>query len=282
MTIRKTTIIPFQPTYSFASPLAAIVVKAGLPSGNGKDMSVKPKALKNFKYLSFDVVGTLIDFETAMIDGIIDVAGPAAAQIDPNEIFAVYRATRVQEGAKRCPDDLGRCYGAIAAHFGLADTEAKRKAMIEALAEAKPFPDSVDALARLKKHYKLIAMTNAQRWGFERYEKKLGSPFWAGFTSDETNTEKPDPAFFHMVFDYIKSQGDTQDDILHAAQSQHHDIGIARSLGLTNVWIQRRHEKSGYGGSLEPDQFTTPDYHFKSMKEFADAVDAAFGAADAA
>ena len=58
-----------------------------------------------------------------------------------------------------------------------------------------------------------------------------------------------------------------KDDILHVAQSQYHDIGISRSLGMTNCWIERRHAQSGYGGTIEPENFTEPDYHFTSMAE---------------
>ena len=245
---------------------------------NGQDQGTEtaPQPLTAFKYMSFDVVGTLIDFESSILEGLADIAGRAGAELDPDAVFAVYRAARVQPGAERCPDDLGRCYGAIARHFSLPDTEVNRRAMVEAVAEAKPFPDSADALARLRGRYKLIAMTNARRWGFDRYAAKLGNPFWASFTSDETGTEKPDPAFFRMVFDHVASDGGAMRDILHTAQSQYHDIGISRQLGMTNAWIERRFEQKGYGGTLEPENFTRPDYHFHSMKDLSAAVERAF------
>jgi len=234
------------------------------------------KPLTAFRYMSFDVVGTLIDFETAILDGLKAPAEEAGVTLDSNAVFAVYREARQQSGAVRCPDDLGRCYSVIAERLGLPDTKTYQDAMIEAVAEAKPFPDSVEALSRLKRHYKLIAMTNARRWGFDRYEQKLGNPFWASLTSDETGCEKPDPAFFYKAFDIVAQDGGTKDDILHTAQSQYHDMAVSRSLGMTNCWIERRHDEEGYGGTLEPENFTKPDYHFHSMKALADAVSDAF------
>lgn len=236
------------------------------------------KPLTAFSHVSFDVVGTLIDFEGAITGVLQEIAGESGVTLDTEKALAVYRAARHEPQAGLFPDDLGRCYGRIAAEFGLPDTDANRARAIEAVGEAKPFSDSAEALARLGRHYKLIAMTNARRWAFEKYEAKLGFPFWAGFTTDDTGTEKPDPAFFHKVFDHVEAEGGSRAQILHAAQSQYHDIGISRSLGMTNAWIERRHGRPGYGGTIEPEAFTRPDYHFHSLAELADAADEAANA----
>lgn len=234
------------------------------------------KPLNAFSYVTFDVVGTLIDFEGAIKAGLAEIAAREGRTIDGEAALTTYRNARYEPGALRFPDDLGRCYGRIAAAFGLPDTEEYRALMIERVGDAQPFADSVEAMVLLKTHYKLIAMTNARRWAFEKYEAKLGFPFWAGFTTDDTGTEKPDPAYFHQVFDHVAKDGGTKDDILHTAQSQYHDIGISRKLGMTNAWIQRRHAQKGYGGTIEPESFTEPDYHFHALIELARAADAAF------
>lgn len=237
------------------------------------DKQTRP--LTAFTHVSFDVVGTLIDFEGAIIGVLDDIACSAGISLDGEAALAVYRAARREPDAGLFPDDLGRCFGRIAARFGLPDTSELRARVVEAVGDAKPFPDSIDALGRLGTRYKLVAMTNARRWAFERYEARLGHPFWAGFTTDDTGTEKPDPAFFHHVFAHIEAAGGDRDAILHTAQSQHHDIGISRRLGMTNVWIERRHAQKGYGGTIEPDAFTKPDHHFRSLMDLADATDRA-------
>ena len=234
------------------------------------------KPLNSFSYVTFDVVGTLIDFEAAITGGVADIAADSGRVIDSEAVLAVYRDARYEPGAGLFPDDLGRCYGRIAAAFDLPDTAENRQAMIDRVGEAAPFADSATALAKLKARYKLIAMTNARRWAFEKYEAKLGFPFWAGFTTDDTGTEKPDPTYFHHVFDHVAQDGGSKDDILHTAQSQYHDIGISRELGMTNAWIERRHDQAGYGGTIEPSRFTKPDYHFHALIELAEAAEAAF------
>ncbi|MEE2862109.1 MAG: HAD-IA family hydrolase [Pseudomonadota bacterium] len=233
------------------------------------------RPLDGFAYISFDLVGTLIDFERAITQTLTSIAEEAGVSLDAEEALAIYRTARTQPEAGLFPDDLGRCYGIIAARTGLPDRPELRQALVDAAGDAPAFPDSADALARLKRDHKLIAMTNARRWAFENYARTLGQPFWAALTTDDTGTEKPDPAFFDAAFDLVRGDGGDKADILHTAQSQYHDIGVSRALGMTNAWIERRHGQPGYGGSIEPEAFTRPDYHFLTLAELADAMERA-------
>lgn len=231
------------------------------------------KRLTEFRYLSFDVVGTLIDFESGLTSSFAAIAAEAGVGIDGEEALSLYRAARYDPAALRFPDDLERVYGVVAPRLGLPSGARFARRLRDDVAGWKAFPDSVEALARLSKRFRLIAMTNAQRWAFDRFSATLGHPFHAAFTVDDTGTEKPDPAFFEQVFAFVAGEGGSKADILHVAQSQYHDIGVSRALGMTNCWIQRRHDRPGYGGTIEPARFTVPDHHFTSMAGLADAVE---------
>ncbi len=230
------------------------------------------KSLPEFKYMTFDVVGTLIDFEAGLKDCLSEIAAEAGIAIDGEEALGLYRAARYSKDADLFPDDLVRVYLEIAPKLGLPTERKHGQRFRDSAKNWKGFADSAEALARLAKGYRLIAMTNARRWAFNFFAKELGNPFYAAFTADDTGTEKPDPVFFEKVFAFVDSEGNSKDDILHVAQSQYHDIGISRKLGLTNCWIERRHAQKGYGGTIEPAEFTEPDYHFTSMAGLADAV----------
>jgi putative hydrolase of the HAD superfamily len=231
------------------------------------------KGFGEFRYMTFDVVGTLIDFEAGLVDCLGTIARESGVAFDGEEALNLYRAARYLPDVQRFPDDLARVYGVIAPELGLPADEGHAQRLRESVKAWRPFPDSADALARLAKRYKLIAMTNAQRWAFEHFARALDNPFYAGFTVDDTGTEKPDPAFFQQVFAFVERDGGSREQILHVAQSQYHDIGIARKLGLTNCWIERRHAQPGYGGTIEPERFTEPDFHFNSMAGLANAVE---------
>lgn len=231
------------------------------------------KSFDAFQYMTFDVVGTLIDFEGGITGALAEIGREAGVAVDAEAALAHYRAARYMPEALRFPDDLSRVYGVIAPKLGLPTDARYGEQLLASVPAWKAFPDAPDALARLATRYRLIAMTNARRWAFEHFNRALGNPFYAAFTADDTGTEKPDPAFFEQVFAFVEKDGGTRGQILHVAQSQYHDIGISRKLGLTNCWIQRRHAQPGYGGTIEPESFTVPDFHFTSMAGLADAVE---------
>jgi putative hydrolase of the HAD superfamily len=239
---------------------------------NNEEATLKTK-LGQFKYLTFDVVGTLIDFEGGLTASLAEIAAEADRSVDGEQALSLYRAARYSADADLFPDDLVRVYAEIAPQLGLPVGIAFGERFRDSAKTWKAFPDSTAALARLAKRYRLIAMTNARRWALDHFERKLGMPFFATFTVDDTGTEKPDPAFFQQVIDFVAHDGGSKASILHVAQSQYHDIGVSRQLGLTNCWIERRHAQPGYGGTVEPSEFTEPDFHFHSLAELADAVD---------
>lgn len=229
-------------------------------------------SLKAFKVLTFDVVGTLIDFERGMLD-YLHAAAPGAGV--PDEAFlAAYRQERKNPDTIDYPDDLVRCWRAIAPKLGLPDSEALARGLRDSVDKWPAFPDSVEALQRLKKHFKLVAMTNAQAWALRIFSQTLQSPFDILLSSDDALCEKPDARYFAYARGrYEGAWGYTQDDNLHVAQSQYHDIGIARQLGIATCWIERRHGQASSGGTIEA-AITQPDYHFHTLAQLADAVEA--------
>lgn len=229
--------------------------------------------LTAFKALTFDVVGTLIDFETGMLGYLRSVAGEALGSISDDAILDCYRRHRGDNPTHEFPDDLVRVYGAMAPDLGLPTGAGQAEGFRDSIETWPAFPDSVAALQRLRARYRLVAMTNAQRWALDHMEKTLGSPFHDSVTVSEARCEKPDPVFFGFTRGRLSCEGILLEDILHVAQSQYHDIGVARALGYTVCWIERRQGQKGSGGTIEAPH-TTPDLHFTTLAQLADAVDA--------
>lgn len=229
-------------------------------------------SLKDFKVLTFDVVGTLIDFERGMLD-YLHTAVPDA-KVSDEEFLAAYRLERKSPDTIDYPDDLVRCWHAIAPKLGLPDSDALARGFRDSVDKWPAFPDSVEALQRLKKRFKLVTMTNAQAWALAHMNKTLGSPFDMLLSSNDALCEKPDPRYFAYARGrYEGAWGYKQADNLHVAQSQYHDIGVSRQLGITTCWIERRHGMKSSGGTIES-AHTEPDYHFHTLAQLADAVEA--------
>ncbi|TGQ31033.1 MULTISPECIES: HAD-IA family hydrolase [unclassified Mesorhizobium] len=227
----------------------------------------------DFKVLTFDVVGTLIDFETGIASYVQGVVERAGLSVDGETVLTAYRKARAMPGAGLFPDDLVRCYLEIARALGLPATDEAAQGLRQSVKDWPAFADSVEALARLRKRYKLVAMTNAQNWALAHFSRTLGNPFDLTVTVDDVGLEKPNPQFFAFARGRISAWGFGLKDILHVAQSQYHDIGVARELGYTVCWIERRKGRKGSGGTLEPARLTTPDFHYSTLAELADAVD---------
>ncbi|YBV93871.1 HAD-IA family hydrolase (plasmid) [Phyllobacteriaceae bacterium JZ32] len=229
-------------------------------------------SFKRFKVLTFDVVGTLIDFETGILDAFRSIGGPAAAKLTDDDIFAPYLAGR-EKFPGRSSQVMRDVYLYVAHELGLTATDGAADAFQASVLQWPAFDDSAEALDRLRRRFRLVAMTNADRVAFTAYAHTLGWPFHDSVTVDEAQFPKPDPRFFSYNLGRQSAFGFRQDEILHVAQSQYHDIGVARALGYSVCWIQRRMNQEGFGGSPHPGKVTEPDFHFATLGELADAVE---------
>ena len=86
------------------------------------------------------------------------------------------------------------------------------------------FPDTADALRILKKHYRLVILSNVDQDGFTASNRKLGVEFDAIYTADMIGSYKPDSANFVYLLERLREDhGLEKQDILHTAQSLFHD-----------------------------------------------------------
>lgn len=232
-------------------------------------MTSATSSFATFEVMTFDVVGTLIDFEGGMLE-YLRKSGAAPIGVSNAVVLDAYRASRTAGKTLRYPDDLERCYFDLVRDVGLKDDRKLARGFRDSAEFWPAFPDSVEALKRLSSKYRLVAMTNAQRWALDHFARTLGNPFWDSVSVDDALCEKPDPNFFGFARGRISRSGFTRDKILHVAQSQYHDIGIAKALGYTTCWIERRKGLGGFGGTIAVETLTKPDFHFATLAELAD------------
>lgn len=229
--------------------------------------------LTDFKVLTFDVVGTLIDFERGVLASVRRLGGAAAKDLTDDQIFEPYLRGRAAFPG-RSSREMANVYLSLAKELDLpGDTQSAASFQRDVL-DWPAFPDSVAALKRLRKHFRLIAMTNADRVALSAYSHTLDDPFDDTVCCDETGVAKPDPQFFAYNRGRQAAFGYKFHEILHTAQSQYHDIGVATKLGYATCWIERRHGMKGFGGTPVPEVVATPTFTFPTLAALADAVDA--------
>jgi len=90
------------------------------------------------------------------------------------------------------------------------------------------------------------------------------------------NPHTADQAWLEAAFEQLAAKGIARDDILHVAQSLHHDHVPAKRIGMPSVWINRRVVRGGgWGATVPPPEDVKPDMEFPSMAAFADATERA-------
>ncbi|WP_252365142.1 hypothetical protein [Saccharomonospora piscinae] len=88
-------------------------------------------------------------------------------------------------------------------------------------------------------------------------------------TAEDVGSDKPAPANFAALTEYARRDGLR---LLHVAQSLFHDHLPARRAGLPGVWINRRHDRPGWGATPDPGRPVTPDWEYPSLAAFAEAA----------
>lgn len=235
-------------------------------------------SLLRFKAITLGVVGTLIDGERGMLD-FLHQAAPEV-HVPGSEFLQAVREIRASPLALCFPNDLARVWRELSPRFGLPREAAE--GFRDSVSQWPAFPDAVPALRRLQRHYKLVAATNAQRWAMEHFERTLGMPFDDAVTCDDARREKPDPRYFVWLKDRLADQGLRQVDTLHVGRSQFHDIRIAQALGWRTCWIERPTGQPGWGAARPAQRQAKADWRFATLRQLADAVEAARDAANAA
>ncbi len=105
--------------------------------------------------------------------------------------------------------------------------------------------------------------------------KRLQGDFTAIITAEDVGGYKPADNHFRALDETLGSLQIPRDKLLHVAQSLFHDHVPAKREGLPSVWINRRHDRPGWGATPQPNAEWTYDLEFRSMGAFADAADAA-------
>ncbi len=220
-----------------------------------------------FDVLTFDCYGTLIDWETGLLEALRQVAAAHDATAGDDQLlesFARYEAA-VEAGSYRpYREVLGAALRGVGEDVGFAPTEDEVERFGGSVVDWPPFPDSAAALARLHERFSLGVITNCDDDLFAASAERLGTTFDWVVTAQQARRYKPSPRNFELAFERI---GLPTSRILHVAQSLFHDHVPAKRLGLTTAWVDRRHDRSGFGAT--PPATAAPDLTVPDMASLA-------------
>ena len=231
--------------------------------------------LSDFKVLTFDCYGTLIDWESGMIKALAPLTDKLGGKLTRNEILEAHArhesSQQLQTPTKRYRELLAIVYRRLAEEWGVNTSWDECVHYGGSIKDWPAFPDSVEALRYLKQHYKLVILSNVDNESFAESNKKLGIDFDAIYTAEDIGSYKPSDNNFEYMLAMLKTRGYEKKDILHTAESMFHDHSPANRLGIKSCWIYRRFEQQGFGATMHPGEMPHYDFRFNSMGELAEA-----------
>jgi 2-haloacid dehalogenase len=239
--------------------------------------------LSDFKALTFDCYGTLIDWESGIYNALAPLrakAGDGKSRDQVLENYAQHESAQEEETpAMLYPQLLALVYKRLAKEWGVAVGDEEANIFGASVPDWPEFADSVEALAYLKQHYKLVILSNVDRLSFRASNARLQVVFDAIYTAQDIGSYKPSPRNFEYMLKRLESDfGFQRKDILHTAQSLFHDHAPANDFGLASAWIDRRHANKGWGATMPPPGTPKLDFTFDSMIALARAHQAETGA----
>jgi len=223
-----------------------------------------------FEILTFDCYGTLIDWETGILATLHRILSAHSTQIDDGTLLKLYGdfEQRSESGPYMSYRDvLSSVVRQLGDELGFTPTAVEIRSLPDSLADWKPWPDTVDALHRLKARSRLAIISNVDDDLFASTRPKLEVDFDEVITAQQAQAYKPSLKLFELALTRINAPAHR---VLHVGQSIYHDVVPAQSLGLATVWVNRPSARPGVGAVKAAE--ATPDLTVTSLTELAEAA----------
>jgi len=228
--------------------------------------------LTRFKVLTFDCYGTMIDWERGIFSALRPILAAHDKKIADSALLELYselEASAEQGEFLRYRDVLQSVVRGFGERLGFSPTDSEVRSLPESLANWQPFPDTVEALRKLKIRYQLAVISNVDNDLFASTAPKLGVAFEQVITAQQAGCYKPCMRMFKLAEDRI---GVGREQWLHVGQSIYHDVIPAQLLGIATVWVNRPSPRPGAGAATAASG--KPDLEVPDLETLADLATA--------
>jgi 2-haloacid dehalogenase len=227
--------------------------------------------LTRFKVLTFDCYGTMIDWETGIFSALRPILAAHGKKISDSVLLELYSELEASAEASaekgeflRYRDVLQSVVRGFGERLGFSPTDAEVRSLPQSLANWQPFPDTVEALRKLKSRYQLAVISNVDDDLFASTAPKLGVVFDHIITAQQAQCYKPCIRMFQLAEERIRV---SRERWLHVGQSIYHDVIPAQSLGIATVWVNRPSPRPGAGAATAA--AGTPDLEVPDLDTLA-------------
>ena len=226
-----------------------------------------------FKVLTFDCYGTLIDWEQGIVQALRPLLQKYGVVLPDDKIlehYAMFESQAEKGEFRSYREILQVVLGKFGDALDFAPTNQELAAFPDSIQKWPPFPDTVAALQKLAQNYRLAIISNIDDDLFAHSAAQLGVRFDWVVTAQQVGAYKPSLQNFEYAFKKIAMP---KKQILHVAQSLYHDHVPAKKLGLNSVWVNRRQGHKGSGAT--PPAEATPDLEVPDMRTLVELIEKA-------
>ena len=232
--------------------------------------------LSDFKMLTFDTYGTLIDWESGIYNALEPLLDKLPLKLSRDEVLELFAECEMQQQASNptqvYSSVLDEVSLALAKKWQIKISDEEAVTFGRSVKHWPEFEDSAESLRYLRQHYLMATVTNCDRISYMGSNARLEIEWDAIYTAQDIGCYKPNLRNFDYMFEQARRDlGVLPHEILHVAQSLTHDMVPATSMGMTKVWINRRHNQEGLGATAPPQGEYTIEWEFNSMADFVKA-----------
>jgi 2-haloacid dehalogenase len=228
-----------------------------------------PLAAPRFRAVTFDCYGTLVDWETGITQAVgvlLAARGERRPLAEILESFARHEARlEAQTPILAYRTLLRAALSAVGGDLGVQFDDRETHAFADSLGSWPLFSDVLPALRELRTRTVLGIISNVDWHSFRMTQPSLGGTVDLFCLAEDSGAYKPAARAFELMLARLSERGIGRKEVLHVAQSLFHDHEPAARLGIATCWLDRRHDKPGWGAVRPPQGEVRTDYRITSL-----------------
>jgi 2-haloacid dehalogenase/putative hydrolase of the HAD superfamily len=196
---------------------------------------------KNITFVTFDVYGTLIDWETGIYEAFSKEAGRDGVEIDRAGLMALFHeiSREIEAGSYELyAEVLRRTAIEIAKRIDWPLEPSRSGFLPDSVQDWKPFRETTPQLQKLAKKYKLGLLSNIDDKLLGQTRRHIPIDFDLVVTAQQVRSYKPEPAHFTECARRIG----TKRGWVHVASSHYHDVVPCVKQRVPVIWANRLKE----------------------------------------
>jgi len=220
---------------------------------------------KKVTWVTFDVYGTLIDWEAGIVDAFKREASRDGTTFDPDVLVPLFHQTeREIEGGsyELYAEVLRRTAVQIAKELEWPLEPSRSGFLPESIPRWRPFAETPKVLSKLVDQFSTGLISNVDDKLLGQTRRHLPYDFDLVVTAQQVRSYKPDPAHFKEFERRIEG---SKKEWVHVAASYYHDVEPCAKQKIPVIWVNRKGEEPPAGGRK-------PDAEVRTLAEAAELL----------